>query len=349
MTRTLRRRRHARLPPRAGAQGGSARRPRDPGRVEAVTAGEGQRHRAWTRPAASSVRARSACSARGRRPARRLGRPRAERQAPRGPASWSRSSRRARSDARSSTLRSSSARPPPPAGSLPRRCRSPASSPTSPRGSPTHRGLRPLRRLRADADRRRVPRRERGRDGLRAAPSRRARSPASPSRSSATSSRAGFPAYLAVATAGTVGYLIGAIGGWALGDYLGRPWLERHGRWLHLSAEKLDRAERWFDRWEEWAVFLGRVTPVDAVVHLDAGGRLPGADSARTSGSRCSARRSGASRSPASAGLRARAGRSSTTRSATSTTSSLRRWSSRSPPSCWHFLRRRRVTADEPA
>ena len=72
----------------------------------------------------------------------------------------------------------------------------------------------------------------------------------------------GISAYTAVATAGTVGYLIGAIGGWALGDYLGRPWLEHHGRWLHLSGEKLDRAERWFDRWEEWAVFLGRVTPV---------------------------------------------------------------------------------------
>jgi membrane protein DedA with SNARE-associated domain len=72
----------------------------------------------------------------------------------------------------------------------------------------------------------------------------------------------GLPAYLAVATAGTIGYLIGSIGGWALGDYLGRPWLEHHGRWLHLSAEKLDRAERWFDRWEEWAVFLGRITPV---------------------------------------------------------------------------------------
>jgi membrane protein DedA with SNARE-associated domain len=72
----------------------------------------------------------------------------------------------------------------------------------------------------------------------------------------------GLPAYLAVAIAGTIGYLIGSIGGWALGDYLGRPWLEHHGRWLHLNAGKLDRAERWFDRWEEWAVFLGRITPV---------------------------------------------------------------------------------------
>jgi len=72
----------------------------------------------------------------------------------------------------------------------------------------------------------------------------------------------GFPAYVAMATAGTVGYLVGAILGWALGDYLGRPWLEEHGRWFHLNAAKLDRAERWFDRWEGWAVFLGRITPV---------------------------------------------------------------------------------------
>lgn len=72
----------------------------------------------------------------------------------------------------------------------------------------------------------------------------------------------GLPAYLAMALAGTIGYTIGAAGGWAIGLYGGRPYLERHGRWLHLNAEKLDRAERWFQRWEDWAVFLGRLTPV---------------------------------------------------------------------------------------
>jgi membrane protein DedA with SNARE-associated domain len=72
----------------------------------------------------------------------------------------------------------------------------------------------------------------------------------------------GLPAYVAIALAGTIGYTIGAIGGWALGDYLGRPYLERHGRWLHLDAAKLDRAEAWFQRWEDWAVLLGRLTPV---------------------------------------------------------------------------------------
>jgi membrane protein DedA with SNARE-associated domain len=72
----------------------------------------------------------------------------------------------------------------------------------------------------------------------------------------------GLPAYLAMALAGTVGYTVGSVGGWWIGARAGRPYLERHGRWLHLSPEKLDRAERWFDRWEDWGVFLGRVTPV---------------------------------------------------------------------------------------
>ena len=74
--------------------------------------------------------------------------------------------------------------------------------------------------------------------------------------------QSGFPAFVAMATAGTLGYLVGSIAGWGAGDYLGRPWLERHGRWVHLNEENLVRAVRWFVRGEEWAVFLGRITPV---------------------------------------------------------------------------------------
>jgi membrane protein DedA with SNARE-associated domain len=69
-------------------------------------------------------------------------------------------------------------------------------------------------------------------------------------------------AYVAMALAGTLGYLVGSIVGWAIGLYGGRPLLERRGRWFHLSTEKLDRAERWFDRWDDLAVLIGRVTPV---------------------------------------------------------------------------------------
>jgi membrane protein DedA with SNARE-associated domain len=72
----------------------------------------------------------------------------------------------------------------------------------------------------------------------------------------------GTAAFVVMALSGTLGYTAGALVGWGVGIYGGRPLLERRGRWLHLSPERLDRAERWFDRWESWAVFLGRLTPV---------------------------------------------------------------------------------------
>ena len=71
-----------------------------------------------------------------------------------------------------------------------------------------------------------------------------------------------FWAYVAIALAGTIGYTLGSLGGWAVGVYGGRPYLERHGRWLHMGPDKLERAERWFGRFGDAAVFLGRITPV---------------------------------------------------------------------------------------
>jgi membrane protein DedA with SNARE-associated domain len=72
----------------------------------------------------------------------------------------------------------------------------------------------------------------------------------------------GFWAYAAIALAGTIGYTLGSIGGWAIGLYGGRPFAERHGRWLHVSPKKLDRADRWFERYGDALVFFGRVTPL---------------------------------------------------------------------------------------
>ena len=65
-----------------------------------------------------------------------------------------------------------------------------------------------------------------------------------------------------MALAGTLGYLVGSIVGWGIGGAGGRPFVERHGRLLHLGPERLERAERWFDRYDRWAVLLGRITPV---------------------------------------------------------------------------------------
>lgn len=71
-----------------------------------------------------------------------------------------------------------------------------------------------------------------------------------------------FWGYVAMAGAGTLGYVLGSIFGWAIGLYGGRPFLERHGRWLHLTPASLDRAEAWFGRYGDAAVLLGRIVPV---------------------------------------------------------------------------------------
>lgn len=72
----------------------------------------------------------------------------------------------------------------------------------------------------------------------------------------------GIDAFLVMAIAGTLGYLVGALIGWGIGRYGGRPLLEGHGRWFHLSPAKLDKAEAWFGRWGNLGVLVGRVTPV---------------------------------------------------------------------------------------
>ena len=82
----------------------------------------------------------------------------------------------------------------------------------------------------------------------------------------------GAGAFIVMALAGTLGYLVGAIVGWWIGLRGGRRLLERRGRWLHLGPERLERAERWFDRWGNVGVLIGRLTPlVRSFVSIPAG------------------------------------------------------------------------------
>jgi membrane protein DedA with SNARE-associated domain len=82
----------------------------------------------------------------------------------------------------------------------------------------------------------------------------------------------GAGAFIVMALAGTLGYLVGAIVGWWIGLRGGRRLLERHGRWLHLGPERLERAERWFERWGNIGVLIGRLTPlVRSFVSIPAG------------------------------------------------------------------------------
>jgi membrane protein DedA with SNARE-associated domain len=72
----------------------------------------------------------------------------------------------------------------------------------------------------------------------------------------------GLGAYLALASAGTIGYLAGALIGWLIGRFGGRPFVDRWGHLLHLGPANMATAEEWFALRGEWAVFLGRLIPV---------------------------------------------------------------------------------------
>src|SRR5579862_9466603 len=82
----------------------------------------------------------------------------------------------------------------------------------------------------------------------------------------------GITAYLVLASAGTIGYLAGGIVGWLIGYRGGRRLVQDHGDSIHLTPKRLERAERWFDRWGVAAVLLGRVVPfVRSFISIPAG------------------------------------------------------------------------------
>jgi membrane protein DedA with SNARE-associated domain len=85
---------------------------------------------------------------------------------------------------------------------------------------------------------------------------------------------------LVIATA-SAGSLAGASVWYWIGRRVGerrlRAWVDRHGKWLTLSRKDVDRAQLWFSRHGNAAVFFGRLVPgVRTLVSLPAGfARMP--------------------------------------------------------------------------
>ncbi len=64
------------------------------------------------------------------------------------------------------------------------------------------------------------------------------------------------------ALAGAIGCVVGSVPSYWLGYYGGRPFLLRYGKWLLLSTHDLDMAERWTEKYGDWAFFICRMLPV---------------------------------------------------------------------------------------
>jgi len=81
---------------------------------------------------------------------------------------------------------------------------------------------------------------------------------------------------LLAAFCGALGNLIGSLAAYTVGAWGGRPLLLRFGRYVLISPDEVERAERWFVRYGDRAVFASRVLPVvRTFISLPAGvGRM---------------------------------------------------------------------------
>ncbi len=64
------------------------------------------------------------------------------------------------------------------------------------------------------------------------------------------------------ALAGALGCIVGSIPAYWLGQYGGRPLIEKYGKYVLLSKKELDFADRLFARHGQWVVLAARLLPV---------------------------------------------------------------------------------------
>lgn len=85
----------------------------------------------------------------------------------------------------------------------------------------------------------------------------------------AYSGRASLPVAM---LAGLAGGLLGAIMGYLIARWGGRPLIERYGRYIGVRRHEIDRADAWFQRHGDGAVFFGRLLPaIRTYISLPAG------------------------------------------------------------------------------
>lgn len=75
-----------------------------------------------------------------------------------------------------------------------------------------------------------------------------------------------------VVVVGVAANTTGSLFGYALGARLGRPFLDRWGRFLLVRPHEVEQAERFFDRWGSPTAFISRLLPgIRSVISFIAG------------------------------------------------------------------------------
>ncbi len=61
---------------------------------------------------------------------------------------------------------------------------------------------------------------------------------------------------------GAIGCVLGSIPSYYLGYWGGRPFFEKYGKYFFVSAKDLDDADKWVEKYGDWAFFICRMLPV---------------------------------------------------------------------------------------
>jgi len=83
-------------------------------------------------------------------------------------------------------------------------------------------------------------------------------------------------AFVPVVLAGLAGTVLGALPWYGVGRLVNEQriehWLERHGRWIGISPQELQRSRTWFNRHGTALVFWGRLVPgIRTLISVPAG------------------------------------------------------------------------------
>lgn len=62
--------------------------------------------------------------------------------------------------------------------------------------------------------------------------------------------------------AGAFGCVLGSVPSYYLGYFGGRPFVEKHGKWFLISKKDLEIADKWTEKYGDWAFFICRMLPV---------------------------------------------------------------------------------------
>lgn len=71
---------------------------------------------------------------------------------------------------------------------------------------------------------------------------------------------------------GAIGNVLGSLVAYEVGRWGGRPFLNRWGKYILILPSDLDRADKWFNRYGTWSIFVSRLLPaVRTFISLPAG------------------------------------------------------------------------------